>query len=307
MADFTLVSDFLDGLGGRSVETRRRYASALRRAEGILGDCRPDDPAALETFHRRMLALGMQPATILTNLAGLRAYLRYLVVTDRVNPATVAKAEARLAQVQVRPVHAPPRPPDDIGEVRRVVREYGRRRLGGDERRRWMRDRLMIEVLWSTGLRREELARLDKPEPREWDGELVVHGKGGKTRMAYLPPEAVRDGVEYLSIRIDDSRRLFVRHGSPHEGEPLSTRGVGYIVETWGRRAGVPVHPHQFRHNWARQAIKRGLPLEIIQDLMGHSSPTTTKNLYARYEQEHLRRAAAHVWLGESALPWPRD
>lgn len=135
------------------------------------------------------------------------------------------------------------------------------------------RERAMIDVLLSTGCRISELAGINRTEIH--DGQTVVHGKGGKDRTVYFNAKAIVSIEAYLRTRDDDNIALFVTDSKPHNR--LKVSGFEIHLRELGRELGINnVHPHRFRRTAATLAMKRGMPVELIRQMLGHANIETT-------------------------------
>jgi integrase/recombinase XerC/integrase/recombinase XerD len=159
-----------------------------------------------------------------------------------------------------------------------------------------MRDRALFEVAYACGLRAEELVNLDV-ESVAFDGEeLRVEGKGRKTRILPVGEGALATISRYLErarpVLADrpGERALFLSKS----GRRLSTSDVRRRLRVWTGKVGVPggVSPHALRHSFATHLLEGGADLRAIQELLGHSSISTTQ-IYTRVESARLRSAYA--------------
>jgi site-specific recombinase XerD len=135
-------------------------------------------------------------------------------------------------------------------------------------------ERALIEMLLSTGVRVSELTSMKVEDVNMSDLSVhVVHGKGAKERMTYMTPVAAKHLLAYLHSRKEDSDVLFCNMYH----ERLRSGGVNRILNTIGKRAGVEnVHPHRFRRTFATNLARRGMEIQEIQKLLGHSNINTT-------------------------------
>lgn len=149
------------------------------------------------------------------------------------------------------------------------------------------RDLALIDVLYSTAARVSEISALNKTDIDFIDNGCVVHGKGGKERPVYLNAVASYHLKKYLSSRTDDNPALFVSCKKPYGR--LSRSGIGEILRELGKTAGVDgVHPHRYRRTALTNAANRGMPLQDIQCLAGHSDPNTTM-IYCTVDQHKVK------------------
>ena len=159
-----------------------------------------------------------------------------------------------------------------------------------------LRDRALFELAYGSGLRAEELVNLDVGSI-DFDGESVrVEGKGGKTRFVPCGEHALRSLTRYLerarsTLAADPAEPALFLSKS---GRRLSTSDVRRRLRTWARHAAAQgaVHPHALRHSFATHLLEGGADLRVIQELLGHSSLSTTQ-VYTRVESARLRAAYA--------------
>lgn len=150
-----------------------------------------------------------------------------------------------------------------------------------------IRDKAMMEFLYSTAVRVSELEAVNRSDIHFVSKDLVVYGKGGKERTVYLNDRTSMYLREYLESRTDDSPALFVADRSPHNR--LSKTGIEDIVRRIGTRAGVEKsHPHRFRRTAATNALNRGMPIQEVAQLLGHSKLETTM-IYCTVDQAGVR------------------
>ena len=152
-----------------------------------------------------------------------------------------------------------------------------------------MRDLAMIDLLASTGMRVGELVLLNRDDVDFTERECVVFGKGDKERMVYFDARTKLHLQSYLESRSDDNPALIVSLKSPFTR--LSIGGVETRLRELGRYLGVPkVHPHKFRRTLATMAIDKGMPIEQLQQLLGHKRIDTTLQ-YAMVKQSNVKLA----------------
>lgn len=152
-----------------------------------------------------------------------------------------------------------------------------------------MRDLAMIDLLASTGMRVGEMVLLNRDDVDFTERECVVFGKGDKERMVYFDARTKLHLQTYLESRSDDNPALIVSLKSPFIR--LSIGGVESRLRELGRHLGVPkVHPHKFRRTLATMAIDKGMPIEQLQQLLGHKRIDTTLQ-YAMVKQSNVKLA----------------
>ena len=152
-----------------------------------------------------------------------------------------------------------------------------------------LRDLAMIDLLASSGMRVGELVTLNRDDIIFSERECVVLGKGNKERIVYFDARTKIHLQNYLQSRVDDNPALFVTLRSPHER--LQIGGVEARLRSLGQRLGIPkVHPHKFRRTLATAAIDKGMPIEQVQQLLGHQKIDTTMH-YAMVKQHNVKNA----------------
>ncbi len=146
------------------------------------------------------------------------------------------------------------------------------------------RDKAMIEVLYSTGVRVSELVRMNISDIA--DDEIIVFGKGEKERTVYLNARAKIAISEYLKTRADNEIALFVGERTKKR---LNKSSVEQIIRDIGKSAGIDnCYPHKFRRTAATLALNRGMPIEQVQAMLGHADIATT-TIYARSEEKNVK------------------
>ena len=151
------------------------------------------------------------------------------------------------------------------------------------------RDLAIIDLLYSTGIRVGELVNLNI-EDIDFEGrECIVYGKGDKERRVYFDAKAKVHLKEYIENRTDDNKALFVTLDAPHDRLKIS--GVEIRLRSLGRKLNLErIHPHKFRRSMATRAIDKGMPIEQVQKILGHSQIDTTMQ-YAMVNQNNVKTA----------------
>lgn len=151
------------------------------------------------------------------------------------------------------------------------------------------RDLAMIDLLYSTGIRVGELVGLNRTDINFGERECVVYGKGDKERRVYFVAKSKLHLQDYLKERVDDNPALFVTLDAPYERLKIS--GVEIRVRELGRKLNMDkIHPHKFRRTMATRAIDKGMPIEQVQKILGHSQIDTTMQ-YAIVNQNNVKSA----------------
>ena len=150
-----------------------------------------------------------------------------------------------------------------------------------------IRNLAIIELLISTGMRVGELVNLNIEDLNFEDRSCIVQGKGNKQREVYFDARTKIHLMQYLNIRKDDNKALFVSKNKPYQR--LSISGIELIVRKIGSKTDINrVHPHKFRRTLATMAIDKGMPVEQVQKLLGHVKIETTMH-YAMVNQNNVK------------------
>lgn len=301
---------FLLSLAGKSPQTVNTYRSGMQRFLEFL-DSRGLPPRTLPTTDLQLPLIEdyylwlvgqygrERRTTLLTYLAALRAYCRFLDRRGLTAPDfSYERLRDRLSELLGRGQYRTPRIDRRIPLIVTLADALS---LPAEPAARLtlLRDRALLHVLFTSGMRREEVARLNRSDLEDGRrGEALITGKGDKERVVFLADEALAAVRAYLAARDDRCLPLFLRHDRAR-GEPgpagrrwrLSAQSIWGIVRAYAARAGVSATPHAFRHTKASTLLNRGAKLSEVQDLLGHASPETTKRIYAHYELAHLREA----------------
>ncbi len=164
-----------------------------------------------------------------------------------------------------------------------------------------LRDRAIIEMLFSTGLRISEMCALNRDNLNINTGEFSILGKGKKVRSVYLTPQCVRLLSDYMKNRTDDFNPLFInakqrsdQHLKKGESRRLSRTAIEIMVRDRGRKAGItkPVTPHKLRHTFATSLLRNGADIRSVQELLGHASIVTTQ-IYTHVANADLKKTHA--------------
>lgn len=151
------------------------------------------------------------------------------------------------------------------------------------------RDLAMIDLLYSTGIRVGELVRLNISDIDFEERECIVYGKGDKERRVYFDAKAKLHLQNYINSRHDDNPALFTTLDAPYDRLKIS--GVEIRVRELGRKISMErIHPHKFRRTMATRAIDKGMPIEQVQKILGHSQIDTTMQ-YAIVNQNNVKTA----------------
>ena len=150
-----------------------------------------------------------------------------------------------------------------------------------------LRDIAMIDMLYSTGIRVGELVNLNIADVNFEQRECIVYGKGDKERRVYFDAKTKIHLQKYLESRVDNNTALFVTLDSPYDRLKIS--GVEIRLRNLGKQLGLSrIHPHKFRRTMATRAIDKGMPIEQVQKILGHSQIDTTMQ-YAIVNQTNVK------------------
>ena len=295
-----LVEDFLEALeieSGRSKKTVENYRLYLYRfveiATEILDrDLKPADitPELLRKFRLKLNRYespnGDENLTIITqsyHLIALRGFLKYLAKREikSLDPSLVELPHIIRKQVTFL----------TVDEVERLLNQIDLSSESG------LRDRAIIELLYSGGLRVSELINLNRDSINLERREFVVRGKGSKDRPIFISEAAADRIAEYLGARSDSLPALFLNN-SKNTGtvdtsgnhRRLTARSVERIIEKYARMAGITKHvsPHTLRHSFATDLLMNGADLRSVQTLLGHADVSTTQ-IYTHVTDHHLK------------------
>jgi integrase/recombinase XerC len=235
------------------------------------------DGGHVRSFAARLHRRGQAPRSIQRRLAALRNLFEYLLREG------VVKANPG---VDVTAPKAPRRLPDtlDADAMGRLLDVRVDHPIA-------TRDRAIMELFYSSGLRLTELAGLQVTDVDLLEGTVRVLGKGAKTRIVPVGEKAREALRDWLKVRPqlvkDDAMAMFISRN----GRPLSNRNIQARVAYWARRLGLPqaVSPHTFRHSFATHLLESSGDLRAVQEMLGHADIGTTQ-IYTHLDFQHLAR-----------------
>lgn len=247
-----------------------------------------EDWKALDSQHVRSFAAaeyrrGQSARTIQRRLSALRSFCNFLLreralTFNPANEVQAPKAPKRLPQTI------------DVDQMTRLLEFRSDENLD-------VRDKAVMELFYSSGLRLSELTQLNLEDLDLKDRTVRVTGKGNKTRIVPIGRFAIEALSAWFKARTElshaDERAVFVSQ----RGTRLSTRSVQIRIEQWAKRqgVGVHVHPHLFRHSFATHLLESSQDLRGVQELLGHANIATTQ-VYTHLDFQHLAKIydAAH-------------
>jgi len=287
------VDQFLEYLEleqNRSAKTIQNYRHYLTRLSDFAGEIKLKDinEELIRKWRLWLNRLGtntsdeMAKVTQNYHLIALRSFLRFCA--KRGLPALAAdKVElARTARPQV--TFLTPE------ELERLASQPNTSSAGG------LRDRAIIELLFSSGLRISELVGLDRDHINLRRKEFTVRGKGQKDRPVFISPEAASWIDLYLKKRQDNAKPLFIRYSGTKSVDTsgnysrLTPRSIQRIISKYAKLAGITKHvsPHTLRHSFATDLLMNGADLRSVQAMLGHSNIATTQ-IYTHITDPHLK------------------
>ena len=216
-------------------------------------------------------------------MIALRAFLKFLRKRD-IDAISPEKIElAKLPERQLDLITSV-----ELERLMQAPRDAFEKEKDPDKARSYLRDRAILELLFSTGLRVSELCALNADIDLSRD-ELSVRGKGEKVRVVFLSPTAKEAVREYLKARNDMEEALFV-DGRPNKLHRIIPRDVQRHLKTYVACAGITnvVTPHTLRHAFATDLLSNGADIRSVQQLLGHASINTTQ-IYTHITDSHLR------------------
>ena len=281
----TVIKDYLDYLNvekNRSPATRKNYQRCLERfiKQANIKDVGDITEQSIHDFRASLASAeaNLKKRTQAYHVIVLRNFLKYL---NRQKYNTVSPDRVELPKVPMRQIKIV-----EYADIERLLTAPKENNLKA------LRDRAILETLFSTGLRVSELCALDRFINLD-RGEISIRGKGEKLRVVFLSNRAKEAIKNYLGKRQDADGALFVSisHGkNPKVLGGIIPRTVQRLVNKYSREAGISqkVTPHQLRHQFATDLLMNGADLRSVQELLGHSNISTTQ-IYTHVTNKELR------------------
>jgi len=288
-----MILDYIEHLeveGGRAAKTAENYKLYLERFVEFSNDTQVNKITS-EMIRKYRLWLNRyknnnqdELATITQSyhLIALRGFLTYLSKRD-ISSLSPEKIELpKVSRKQVTFLH--------FDEISRMLDGISLEDEAG------LRDRAIIELLFSSGLRVSELANLNRDHVNTKRREFMVRGKGQKDRPVFIGQAAASHVEDYLKTRLDNLPPLFLSYSrnnlSSNTGDyrRLTPRSIQRIITKYTKLAGITKHvsPHTMRHSFATDLLMNGADLRSVQSMLGHSNISTTQ-IYTHVTDEHLR------------------
>lgn len=288
-----LIRDFVEHLeveGGRSAKTAENYTLYLERFVEFTNDIKVENITS-DIVRKYRLWLNRykndneeELATITQSyhLIALRGFLAYLSRRDITSLSSDKIELPKISRKQVTFLH--------YDEVEHLLEQIPLDREEG------LRDRAIIELLFSSGLRVSELVNLNRDHVNTKRREFMVRGKGQKDRPVFIGEAAAARVTEYLGARLDNLPPLFLsysRNSTPSthgDYRRLTARSIQRIISRYARLAGITKHvsPHTMRHSFATDLLMNGADIRSVQSMLGHSNISTTQ-IYTHVTDQHLK------------------
>ncbi len=277
-----LIKDYLDYLEiekNRSPKTRENYERYLRSFIDHQ-KIKDNKDLTLDKINNFRMAIAreknLKKITQAYYVIAIRNFLKYLIKKDY---HAVAPDKVELPKIPQRQIEI-----IDVADLERLLAAPSGSELRG------LRDKAILELLFSTGLRLSELCGLNRYLNFE-RGELTVRGKGEKLRLVFVSDTANKALKEYLDKRPDAHEHLFV--SLTKNGKvigKITPRSVQRLVSYYARKAGITerITPHGLRHLFATDLLMNGADLRSVQELLGHANVSTTQ-VYTHLTNKHLK------------------
>lgn len=276
------LQDYLDYLEiekNRSLKTRENYERYLKVFLEFSKIKTPEEITSEKIIQFRLWLARHKPIKRNTQayyVIALRNFLKYLIKNDY---AVLSPDKIELPKIPRRQIEI-----IEYGDLERFLNSPPTDTLRG------LRDKAILETLFSTGLRISELCNLDRYLNLD-RGEISVRGKGEKLRIVFLSDRAKKSLKDYLAKRTDAEKYLFISLSKSGKAiGKIIPRSVQRLVDFYRRKAGITkkVTPHQIRHQFATDLLINGADLRAVQELLGHSNISTTQ-MYTHLTNKELR------------------
>ncbi len=286
-----LIVDFLEHAEiakNQSEKTIENYHHYLHRFLDFAGDIKPNaitlKLVQKYQLHLNRLEENLSKKTQNYHIIALRAFLKYLIRNDY---ETLPPEKIELSKTPERTVEFLTRE-----ELERLFKSVNLKNKKG------LRDRAILETLYSTGLRVSELRSLNRKQVDLKRREFMVRGKGRKPRIVFISDRCAKWLNEYLKTRTDNHEPLFINYGRTRSGDNISAGekrrltdySIQEIVRGTARHAGLVkrVTPHVLRHSFATELLQNGADIRSVQEMLGHASITTTQ-IYTHVTNKRLK------------------
>jgi integrase/recombinase XerC len=278
--EIELIEEFLTSIHHLSDNTHKAYKRDLKQFTDFCTDqtitswCDIDN-RILTTYVAGRHRMGKGGKTLQRNLSAIRAFYRFIMKKGHV------KSNPALGVLTPKTAKKLPRTLD-VDETVKLVEI-------ATENTITIRDRAILELIYSSGLRLSELVNLNLNSVDFADAIVTVTGKGNKTRIVPVGKMALDAITKWLEVRksmaSEDEMALFVSN----RGNRISTRNIQQRIKEWGIKQGLSshVHPHMLRHSFASHLLESSSDLRAVQELLGHADISTTQ-IYTHLDFQHL-------------------
>lgn len=281
------LADFLQRLKTERRLSPHTVSAYHRDLNALLGFCEREsvqsfaqlDSYAVRRFAAESHRRGLGARSVARRLSAVRTFLSYLVEAGHVTANAGVHVQA-------------PKPPRRLPKTLDADQVASLLAISGDDLLT-LRDRAMLELFYSSGLRLAELAGLNIGDVDMADRTVRVTGKGSKQRVVPVGRQALAALNDWLEVRTEIAPAGEPAMFLSRNGKRVSHRSVQARVNHWARRQGAPtrVHPHMLRHSFATHLLESSGNLRAVQELLGHASLSTTQ-VYTHLDFQHL----AHVY-----------
>jgi integrase/recombinase XerC len=294
-ADLIQFTQFLDGAIGRGPGNTKPMPSSEETSDQRQLKC---DPLTIREFLNYLYGQNYTKSTTARKLATLRSFYKFVIRRGMlsVNPLSTIrtpKQEKRLPKCL------------DLEQVQKLLE------APGDGDLLSARDKAMLEVLYSSGIRVSELVELEQTDIDLQEGVLRVRGKGRKDRLTPIGSQAIKALQRYFELRSVEikcqgpqANRVFLNK----HGKSLSTRSVRRKLDKYLLTAGLDpgISPHTLRHSFATHLLNNGADLRSVQELLGHQSLSTTQ-IYTHLTTQRMKEVydSAHPRADQPTIPHP--
>ncbi len=289
-----LLTDFLEYLEldkNASDKTVRNYHRYLSRFIEFSGDIEPEKinfelvrkfRLYLSRYQDPVTKMGLKRKTQNYFIIALRSFLRYMIRRDI---DTLAPEKLELGEQEASPIKF-------LEQEKLAVLLDSPNTTERDG----LRDKAILEMLFSTGLRVSELTSLNRDQIESGKNEFTVIGKGRKERIVFISDEARHWVNRYINDRSDEFKPLFIRYqgkidpSEDGENMRLTTRSIERIVEKYVKAVGLSIKatPHTLRHSFATDLLQNGADIRSVQEMLGHSNISTTQ-IYTHVTNRQLK------------------
>lgn len=284
--------EYLEVEKNRNVATIKKYHTYLLRFAEFAKIKNPEkvSPTLVRSFkhflynYKNEKGQHLTPATRNYHLIALRNFLRYCARHEKLKIISIDEIELLS---------------EDEREIKVLTEEQINRLLEAIDisKINGIRDRALIETLYSTGARVSEIAKLNRHQIDFKSKEISIKGKRGRVRVIFLTESAAEAIRTYLNLRKDSFIPLFIRYGGRKFKDPqgedtrLTSRAIQKIIKKWALKAGLAFlpTPHTMRHTIATILIQKGADLRSVQEFLGHKNVSTTQ-IYTKITNPQLKK-----------------